>query len=187
MYWQIILLGAVLSGSTLASNGPASAPATTTAPTVIYATGDPAKVRPLSNSQSFSTNPVQKSQYAADMSNFHDQLQTDPLFTSMRNVLKTAIPQSYKDAMSTNPASVKAQFKTAAPEWYQSLPSDVKSFMEYNAVMASSIYSKDFAAPTGQPAKGSGNGASSEASQLSLVGATVCAVLGAFGVAALLL
>ena len=119
------------------------------------------------------------------MSNLHAQIQTEPMFTSMRNALKTAIPQSYKDAMSTNPSSVRAQFKTSPPDWYLALPSDVKGFMESQQQKASSIWSKDFAVPTGQVQKG--DVGKSEASQLSIVGATVGAVFGALGLAALLL
>jgi hypothetical protein len=107
------------------------------------------------------------------------------MFTSMRNALKTAIPQSYKDAMSTNAASVRAQFKTHPPDWYLALPSDVRSFMGNQADKASSLWAKDFAVPTAQAGKDSS--VKSEATQFSLVTAYVGAMVGALGLAALLL
>jgi len=163
MHYKFLLLSAVFADAALGSDAP-----TPTASTV-YATQDPARWTTYHN----------------DMSSLHAQIQNEPLFTSMRNALKTAVPQSYKDAMSTNPSSVRAQFKTSPPDWYTALPSDVKGFMESQQQKASSIWAKDFAVPTGQAQKGSTG--KSEASQLSLVGATVGAVVGALGLAALLL
>lgn len=146
------------------------------------------------------------------------------MFTSMKDVLKTAIPQSYKDAVHTNRASVQQAYKTTPPEWYKALPTDVRSFMEKNRAAAKSVYEKDIGPlPTGQPFPGggylggtggkmdgnmghgpqSGTAAGAKGSQpttaaqqqgkknegpgLSAVGAAVCAIVGAFGMAALLL
>jgi hypothetical protein len=134
------------------------------------------------------------------------------MYTSMKAVMKTAIPSSYKDAIRTNPQSVHSRYISTPPEWYQSLPTNVKSFMENNRKAAKSVYEKDIgpvpsggkypgagylagsaiatapgASSTGkQPNKGSG-GSKSEGPGVSVYGAAVCALVGAFGVAALLL
>jgi hypothetical protein len=120
------------------------------------------------------------------MSSFHLQLQSDPMLTSMRGVLKTAVPQSYKDAISTNKASVKAQFKTEPPEWYKDMPSDVKSFMESNKRAAYDISTRDFGVPVSTGVAGKGV-AKSEASEASMVGAMLGVIVGAVGVGVLLL
>jgi hypothetical protein len=151
------------------------------------------------------------------------------MYTSMKDVMKTAVPQSYKDAMATNPASVNAAYRSTAPGWYQSLPADVRSFMDGNRKAAKSVYEKDIgplptdspypgggylgspggkkdgenaghgpsgittatgkgaSTPTGDPKKGTPATQKSEGPGLSAVGAAVCALVGAFGIAALLL
>ena len=118
------------------------------------------------------------------------------MFTSMKGALKTAIPQTYKDAMATNPASLREQYKSVPPPWYSSLPSDVRSFMESNEKAVASIRSKDLgpdataAPPHGIPgiSEASSKGVKkSEASGLSLISATIGTLAGAFGVALLLL
>ena len=117
------------------------------------------------------------------------------MFTSMKAALKTAIPQTYKDAMATNPASLNSQYKSVVPPWYSSLPADVRSFMEANQKAASSIRDKDLgpnatSSPHGIPgteAAANKDAKKSEASGLGLIGATVGTLAGAFGVALLLL
>jgi len=105
------------------------------------------------------------------------------MFTSMNSVLKTAIPQSYREAVMTNPASVRAEYKSTPPPWYKDLPADVKSFMEGNQKAAKSIWSKDLGPlPTSTP----NNKQKSDAPGFRLYGAT-CIVFGAFGVALVLL
>jgi hypothetical protein len=61
----------------------------------------------------------------------------------MKNALKTAIPQTYLDAMQTNPASLRHEYRTTPPPWYTALPSDVRGFMEANQRAAKSIWNKD--------------------------------------------
>jgi hypothetical protein len=133
------------------------------------------------------------------------------MYTSVKDVMKTAIPESYKEAMQTNPVSLHKAFKSHPPAWYSSLPSDVKSFMESNRKAAVSIREKDVGTLSGATAtdkkgkhakstaaadhedgekneKGKDKkGKKSEASSLGLVGATVGTLAGAFGVAMLLL
>jgi len=84
------------------------------------------------------------------------------------------------------------QYHTSPPEWYKKLPGDIRSFMEKNQRDAKSIWEKDMGPiPSGKSKTGDKKGekgaAKSEAPGLSLVGATVAALVGAFGVAALLL
>jgi hypothetical protein len=61
----------------------------------------------------------------------------------MKNALKTGIPQSYRDAMSTNAASLRREYHTTPPPWYTSLPVNVREFMEANQRAAKSIWDKD--------------------------------------------
>ena len=61
----------------------------------------------------------------------------------MKNALKTAIPQSYRDAIQTNPASLRREYRTTPPPWYTALPGDVRGFMEANQRAAKSIWDKD--------------------------------------------
>jgi len=130
------------------------------------------------------------------------------MYTSMKAALKTAIPESYKQAMHTNPASLHKDFQSHQPAWYSSLPKDVKSFMEANRKAAVSIREKDvgtLAGATATDKKGKHakstaaadntdgdkskdkKGKKSEASSLGLVGATIGTLAGALGVALLLL
>jgi hypothetical protein len=125
------------------------------------------------------------------------------MYPSMTAVMATAIPQTFKDAVRTNPSSIHKQYKSTKPEWYMAMPSDVRSFMENNRKAAKSIYTKDIgplptkdkgphpadASPTGaagakETAKGS---KASEADSLRVAGAAVCALLGALGIAVMML
>jgi hypothetical protein len=126
------------------------------------------------------------------------------LYSSMTAVLATAVPQTFKDAVKNNPSSVHAQYKTSKPEWYLSMPSDVRSFMDANRHAAKSIFTKDIGPiPThsgsgghgagssngasGGSAAASGKKASSEADSLRVAGAAVGALLGALGIAVMML
>jgi hypothetical protein len=127
----------------------------------------------------------------------------NPLYSSMTAVLATAVPQTFKDAVKNNPSSVHAKYKTTKPEWYLSMPSDVRSFMDSNRQAAKSIFTKDVgplpthagdkhsgggssnAAPAG--ASASGKKASSEADSLRVAGAAIGALLGALGIAVMML
>lgn len=121
------------------------------------------------------------SAYNADMHSLHNRIKTDPLFTSMKNALKTGIPQSYRDAMSTNPASLRREYHTTPPPWYTSLPANVREFMEANQRAAKSIWDKDLG-PSATPP-----GAAARRSEAGDVGAALGWVLvAAVGVAALL-
>jgi len=117
------------------------------------------------------------------------------MYTSMKGALKTGVPQSYKDAIATNPGSIYSQYQSTQPPWMSALPKDVRSFMEANQKAAMSIRDKDVGpiatdAPRGQSAA---QGAEkkdpkkSEASALGLIGATIGTLAGALGVAMLLL
>lgn len=118
----------------------------------------------------------------------------------MTAVLATAVPQTFKDAVKNNPSSVHAKYKTSKPEWYLSMPSDVRSFMDSNRHAAKSIFTKDVGPlPTQSGDKGhsggaspsaaaaSGKKASSEADSLRVAGAAVGALLGALGIAVMML
>jgi hypothetical protein len=118
------------------------------------------------------------------------------MYTSMKDVLKTAIPKTYRDAMATNPVSLRSQYKSAPPPWYSSMPADVRSFMEANQKAIKSIQEKDIGPKATEGAHGGVPGASaaqgkdakkSEASGLGIIGATVGTLAGALGVALLLL
>jgi hypothetical protein len=139
------------------------------------------------------------------MDKLHASIHAAPLYTSMTAVLATAIPQSFKDAVHTNPQSIHKQYKSTKPEWYMAMPSDVRGFMEANRKAAKSIYTKDIGPlPTkdknhGTPtaangaqatggAKESAKGSkASEADSLRVAGAAVCALLGALGIAVMML
>lgn len=141
------------------------------------------------------------------MKSLRHSIKKNPMWTSMNGALKTAIPQSYRDAMHTNPASLNSQYSAGHPEWYTSLPSDVRSFIESNQKAAKSIADKDLGPkatevlPMGVPGtnggaiqgskkddkKGAKKDAKSEASPLKIIGATIGALTGALGVAILLL
>ncbi|QDS77615.1 hypothetical protein FKW77_002364 [Venturia effusa] len=144
--------------------------------------------------------PEKLSALEADMYSFGKSVKNDKLFTSMTAVMATAIPQSFKDAIMTNPESVHSRYMTEKPEWYKAIPTDVRSFMEENRKKAKSIFTHDIgplptrtddlhkaaqmtaaatASPTGKK--------SSEADSLRVLGAGCAALFGAFGIAALLL
>ena len=148
----------------------------------------------------------QISAYHSDMHSLRKKIKADPMYTSMKHVMQTAVPASYKEAMHTNPMSVHSKYKSTPPDWYKSLPTDVKSFMENNRKQAKSVYEKDIGpVPTGHqypgggymagPTESAGKAAKatkgadkkSEGPGMSVYGAAVCALVGAFGVAALLL
>jgi hypothetical protein len=165
--------------------------------------------------------PAKLSAYHSDMHSLRSKIKHDTMYTKMKEVMKTAVPQSYKDAMATNAASVQSQFKASAPGWYQSLPTDVRSFMDGNRQAAKSVYEKDISpVPTDSPYPGGGymggtggrndgnlgfgpndkahggkdnkdakkdDKKKSEGPGLSAVGAAAVAMVGAFGLAALLL
>lgn len=143
-------------------------------------------------------------------------IKTHSLYSSMTAVLATAVPQSFKDAIKSAPSSIHDQYKTAKPDWYMSMPADIRSFMDHNRAAAKSIFTKDIGplptstaavgggakasstaavAPSGtlaiaatQAASQSGKGGkSSEADSLRVAGAAVCALLGALGVAVMML
>jgi len=137
--------------------------------------------------------PAKASKYHADIKSLHASIKANPMYASMKDVLKTAIPQSYRDAMQTNPASLRSQYKSSPPPWYSSMPADVRSFMEDNQKAIQSIQSKDnvphatgaHSAPGTSAAQGKDK--KSEASGLGILGATIGTLAGAFGVALLLL
>jgi len=164
--------------------------------------------------------PQKLSVYHSDMHSLKSKIKQDALYTKMKDVMKTAVPQSYKDAMATNAASIQSAYKTSPPGWYQSLPTDVKSFMEGNRKAAKSVYEKDIGpVATDSPYPGGGylggtggrhdgnigygpndkssgkdhkddkkkDDKKSEGPGLSAVGAAAVAMVGAFGLAALLL
>jgi len=150
-----------------------------------------------------STVPPEKlSSLQADMHSLGSSIKHNPLYTSMTAVMATAVPESFKDAVMTNPSSVHHQYKTQKPEWYKAIPSDVRSFMEDNRHKAKSIFThdvgpmpthtktktgnKDQSSPTAA-ASASAKGSKSEADSMRVVSAAVCALFGAFGVAVLLL
>jgi hypothetical protein len=137
-----------------------------------------------------------------DMESLASSIKAAPMYTSMTAVLATAVPQTFKDAVQTNPSSIHKQYKSTKPEWYMAMPSDVRSFMESNRKAAKSIYTKDIgplptkdknhgsATATGasaQPTGGDKGSKSSEADSLRVAGAAVCALLGALGIAVMML
>jgi hypothetical protein len=133
------------------------------------------------------------------MESLASSIKAAPMYTSMTAVLATAIPQTFKDAVNTNPSSIHKQYKTTKPDWYMAMPSDVRSFMENNRKAAKSIYTKDIgplptkdksATATGaspQQTGGAKGAKSSEADSLRVAGAAVCALLGALGIAVMML
>jgi len=158
-----------------------------------------------------STVPPEKiSTFKSDMHSLHSSIKANTMYSSMTAVMATAVPESFKDAMMTNPSSIHSQYKHTKPEWYQAIPTDVRSFMEDNRHKAKSIYTHDIgpmpthsgkdgksgasaagATTTGKDGKGAAAtttaGHKSEADSVRIVGAAVGALLGAFGVAVLLL
>jgi len=160
----------------LVARVPAATPTTESMPSMTHPSYDPTKV----------------SKFQSDMHKLNTKIRADPLYTSMTKALKTAIPESYREAMRSNPASVHMQYHTSPPDWYKKLPDNVRNFMEKNQKDAKSIWEKDMGPiPTGKNGKDGKHTddkkAKSEAPAMSIVGATVCALVGAFGVAALLL
>jgi len=178
----------------------AASPTATTRKFIPWQTQDPSKV----------------ASYHSEMHSLHTKIRADPMFTSMKAALKTAIPQTYKEAMMTNPVSLRRQYKNTPPPWYSALPGDVRSFMEGNQKAAKSIYEKDMGpAPTSGPKGGASKSEDkdkdkkkgenkdakkenskenkdkdkkkSDANSLNAVGATAFTLVGAFAVAALLL
>jgi len=177
MHIRSLLTGAILA-SAAAAHGPDGDAPQTTAPPKLAARAEHTTTAATSTSYS----PGQVSQYHADMHALHSKVRNDPLYTSMRGVLKTAVPESYRSALKTNPSSVHKSVETSPPDWYKTLPKDVRHFMEQNQKAAKSIWDKDMG-----PAPSGGKKVKSEAAGLSLVGATVGALVGAVGVAVLLL
>ncbi|TID18008.1 hypothetical protein E6O75_ATG10653 [Venturia nashicola] len=145
------------------------------------------------------TVPQEKlSSLQADMHSLGSSIKNNKLYTSMTAVMATAVPQSFKDAIMTNPESVHSHYKTEKPEWYKAIPTDVQSFMEDNRKKAKSIFTHDIGplpTRTDDQNKGAQKTASasatgkksSEADSLRVLGAGCAALFGAFGVAALLL
>jgi len=156
-----------------------------------------------------STVPPEKiSSLHKDMESLASSIKAAPMYTSMTAVLATAIPQTFKDAVHTNPSSIHKQYKSTKPEWYMAMPSDVRSFMENNRKAAKSIYTKDIgplptkdkgnhgsasqtaansAHPTGGAKESAKGSKASEADSLRVAGAAVCALLGALGIAVMML
>jgi len=157
-----------------------------------------------------STVPPEKiSSLHSDMAILASSIKAAPMYPSMSAVLATAIPQSFKDAVHTNPSSIHKQYKHTKPEWYMAMPSDVRSFMESNRKAAKSIYTKDIgplptkdkgassagatatapnsAHPTGGAKESAKGSKTSEADSLRVAGAAVCALLGALGIAVMML
>jgi len=143
--------------------------------------------------------PSAASKYHSDMKSLKHSIKKNPMYTSMKGALATAIPQSYREAMHTNAASLNKQYSTGHPEWYTSLPADVRSFIESNQKAAKSIAEKDLGpkatevippsipGTNGKAKDSKAKGAKSEASPLKIIGATIGALTGALGVAILLL
>ncbi|KAF2665691.1 hypothetical protein BT63DRAFT_428639 [Microthyrium microscopicum] len=180
MQFKAILTTALLASLTTA-HGPDGdeAPHTSAAPR-LAARADHTVTTTATTSTSYS--PEQMSKYHADMRSLHSRVRNDPLYTSMRGVLKTAVPETYRDALKTNPSSVHKALETSPPDWYKHLPKDIKHFMEVNQKAAKSVWNEDLG-----PTPSGGKKAKSEAGKLNLVGATVGALVGAVGVAVLLL
>lgn len=191
MHPKSLVAGALMAGSLAAAHDPSK-------PTKIVpreANAYPATTPAASVAVPSGVDPSKFSKFRSDMNSYHSKVKADPMYTSMKAVLKTAVPESYKEAMRTNPTSIHKQFETASPDWYKKLPDNVKKFMEKNQKEAKSIWEKDVGpVPTAATDKGGkkkdekkDEKKKSEAPGMSLVGATVFAVVGAFGVAALLL
>lgn len=187
MHPKSFVAGAFVAGSLAAAHDPSK----TTKIAPREANAYPATTHASATSVPSGIDPSKFSKYRSDMSSHHSKVKADPMYTSMKAVLKTAVPESYKEAMRTNPVSVHKQFATAEPEWFKKLPDNVRKFMEKNQKEAKSIWEKDVGpVPTAANGKKDGkkdDNKKSEAPGLSLVGATVFALVGAFGVAALLL
>jgi hypothetical protein len=74
-----------------------------------------------------STIPPEKlSSLQKDMHSLGSSIKANPLFTSMTAVMATAVPESFKDAMMTNPSSIHKQYKTHKPEWCVPIPSKIQ-------------------------------------------------------------
>jgi len=146
--------------------------------------------------------PEKISSLDKDMQALATSVHGNKLYSSMTAVMETAIPQSFKDAMATNMKSIHREYKTATPDWYKAIPSDVRHFMEENKKAAKSIFSKDIGPmPTGAHGTSSGKGPqetgkskdgkvgqkSEAADSMRMVGATTAALLATFGFAMLLL
>jgi hypothetical protein len=175
MHLTSLIAGVLVAGSLAAAHGP-DGPSKTTKRIEIRA--EQATV----TSSVTVTDRTKLANYHSDMHSLHSKVRADPLYTSMKDVLKTAVPESYRDALKTNPSSVHKAFETQPPDWYKKLPKDVKSFMEKNHKEAKSVYEKDMG-----PVATKAADKKSEAAPSSIIGATVFALVGAFGVAALLL
>jgi len=153
--------------------------------------------------------PEKVSSLKADMHSLASSVHKNKLYTSMTAVMATAIPETFKEAMMTNPKSMHKQYKTTTPEWYKAIPSDVRHFMEENKKAAKSIFSKDIGPmPTHTKDKEGAHGTQSahatqsaqetgknkegkvqksEADSLRMAGATMAALLGTLGFALLML
>jgi len=198
MHTKTLLIGVLAAASVVATQEPHLV-ARDGSDTITAASGEPTRTKHhhKDKDQALETeDPVKVSKYRADMKSLHSSIRQNPMFTSMKGAFKTAIPQTYKDAMTTNPASLNSQYKSVVPPWYSSLPADVRSFMEANQKAASSIRDKDLGpnatnSPHGIPgteaAAANKDAKKSEASGLGLIGATVGTLAGALGVALLLL
>lgn len=51
------------------------------------------------------------------MASLASSVHENSMFTSMKAVMATAIPESFREAMETNPKSMHKHYKTATPEW----------------------------------------------------------------------
>ncbi|KAE9972379.1 hypothetical protein BLS_004049 [Venturia inaequalis] len=144
--------------------------------------------------------PDKLSALQADMHSLGSSIKGNKLYTSMTAVMATAVPESFKEAIMTNPESVHSRYKTEKPEWYKAIPTDVQSFMEDNRKKAKSIFTHDIGPlPTRTDEKNKGaqktaaatasptGKQSSEADSLRVLGAGCAALFGAFGIAALML
>lgn len=62
--------------------------------------------------------PEKLSSLEADMHSLGSSIKGNKLYTSMTAVMATAIPESFKDAIMTNPQSIHSKYKNDKPEWY---------------------------------------------------------------------
>jgi hypothetical protein len=62
--------------------------------------------------------PEKLSSLQADMHSLGSSIKGNKLYTSMTAVMATAIPESFKDAIMTNPQSIHSKYKSDKPEWY---------------------------------------------------------------------
>lgn len=72
--------------------------------------------------------PEKLSSLQADMHSLGESIKGNKLYTSMTAVMATAVPQSFKDAIMTNPESVHSRYKTDKPDWY--IPTHIFSLIQ---------------------------------------------------------